>query len=79
MKYSQMTWLSSLLSPCAAAAELVGQLGERTGRCGDAKRSSRILKPIPESCARDRVERLAPDHEEAAHRIGEIGVAARAG
>ena len=49
MQYSQTAWLSSLLSPAVRSRNWYGSSTKRGGCAAEAKRSSRILKPIPES------------------------------
>ena len=64
---------SSLLSPASALAELGRAL--RSPAAAPrlvSTRSSRILKPCPVSAGRQLLEQRARQHEEAAHRIGQL-------
>ena len=64
--------LSSLLSPYCRSRKAEGSSTVRRRPRAVAKISSRILKPCEEIAGATLFERVAPDHEMAAHRIGEV-------
>jgi hypothetical protein len=71
--YSHATSVSSLLSPWRRCRKVQGSSVTRTDRSDEARMSSGILKPWPRKPPHRVLEQLAPQHEEAAHRIGQFG------
>ena len=68
---SSATRVSSLLSPCWRSANTNGSSAMRNVPRAVAAMSSRILKPCVVSRGASSSKRVAPDHEEAAHRIAQ--------